>query len=301
MPPRKLDLDALAVASLLACSALWGLNQVVVKLSVPHIGPLTLSALRSLVTSVLLLLWCTYRGIALFGRDGTLKTGLLVGVCYAGTVGFTYLGLNYTSASRFGVFLYLSPFMVALGMPLIEKSERLSLLQMLGLLVAFGGMGLAFADNFDGPAPPGQWLGDLMGAISAVFWALTILVVRGSRLNQISPEKSLFYQVTFSVPLLALASMLGGESRHPEWSAQLVGMVAYQCVVVTFASMLLWYWLMRRYPAAKMSVFTLLTPVFGLLASVVLLDEPLTVRLLLALTTVAVGLLMVNRRELPAT
>ncbi|MEI7783150.1 MAG: DMT family transporter [Betaproteobacteria bacterium] len=299
MPPRKLDLDALAVASLLACSALWGLNQVVIKLSVPHIPPLALSGLRSLLTALLVLLWCTYRGIALFRADGTLKAGLLVGACYAGTVAFTYLGLTYTSASRLGVFLYLSPFMVAMGMPLIEKNERLSLLQMGGLLVAFGGMGLAFADNLSGPAPPDQWLGDLMGAVSAVFWALTILVMRGSRLNQISPEKSVLYQAAFSVPLLALSSALAGESMRPVWTLELAALVGYQCVVVTFASMLLWYWLLRRYPAAKMSVFTLLTPVFGLLASVVVLDEPLTVRLLLALVTIAVGLLMVNRREPP--
>jgi len=143
MPPRKLHLDAVAVAGLLVCCALWGLNQIVIKLSVQQIGPLTLSALRSLITGLLVLLWCGVRGIALFKADGTLKGGLLVGVMYACTVAFTYLGLRDTSASRFGVFLYLSPFIVALGMPLIEKSERLSLLQFSGLLVAFAGMALA--------------------------------------------------------------------------------------------------------------------------------------------------------------
>ena len=301
MPPRKLHLDAVAVAGLLVCCALWGLNQIVIKLSVQQVGPLTLSALRSLITGLLVLLWCGVRGIALFKADGTLKGGLLVGVMYAGTVAFTYLGLNYTSASRFGVFLYLSPFVVALGMPLIEKSERLSMLQFIGLLVAFAGMALAFAESLDGPAPPHQWLGDLMAAASGVFWALTVLAVRGTRLNQASPEKSLFYQLVFSFPLLALCSWFSGESLTPAWSAELIGLVAYQCVVVTFASMLLWYWLLRRYPAGKMSVFTLLTPVFGLLAGVMLLDDPLTLRLVLALATVTAGLLLVNRRVPPVT
>ena len=299
MPPRKLDLDAVAIAGLLACCVLWGLNQTVIKLSVQQIGPLSMSTLRCLITGGLVMLWCAYRGIALFQKDGCLKAGLLVGVCYAGTVGCTYMGLQYTSAGRFGVFLYLSPFVVTLGMPLIDKAERLSLLQLGGLVLAFSGIGLAFAESFDGPAPPGQWRGDLLAAVSGVFWALTILVVRGSRLNQVSSEKSLFYQLLYSCPLLAMGSVLNGEDFNPAWTVQLVALVAYQCVVVTFASMLVWYWLLRRYPAAKMSIFTLLTPVFGLLAGVALLDEPLTMRLLLALATVTAGLLLVNRREPP--
>ena len=179
MPTRKLHLDAVAVAGLLACCVLWGLNQIVIKLCLEQIGPLTLSALRSLVSGLLVLLWCSFRGIALFRADGTLKGGLLVGAMYAGTVAFTYLGLHYTSASRFGVFLYLSPFVVALGMPLIEKSERLSLLQFGGLLVAFAGMALAFLESLDGPAPPDQWLGDLIGdPYNAVAMAISVVLIK---------------------------------------------------------------------------------------------------------------------------
>ena len=296
MPPRKIHLDTVAVAGLLICCALWGLNQIAIKVSVQHIGPMTLSALRSLVTGSLLLLWCQYRGINLFKSDGMFKSGVLVGACYAATVACTYLGLNHTSASRFGVFLYISPFVVVLGMPLIEKSERLSLVQWLGLLVAFGGMGLAFIESFDGPAPIGQWRGDLMAAASGVFWAGTVLVVRATRLSQASPEQSLFYQLAFSFPPLTLACVASGESLNVAWTPQLIGLLAYQSVVVTFASMLLWYWLMRRYPASKMSVFTLLTPVFGMLAGVLILDDTLTLRLILALATVTAGLLLVNRR-----
>ena len=42
--------------------------------------------------------------------------------------------------------------------------------------------------------------------------------------------------------------------------------LAFQIVVVTFASYLVWFWLLRHYPATRLSAFTLLTPVFGLLA-----------------------------------
>lgn len=296
---RKTHLDAVAIAGLLTCCALWGLNQIVIKLTVAQVDPMVLGTLRSGLTALLVLLWCRYRGIALFERDGTLRGGLLVGAFYAGTAAFTYLGLQYTSASRFGVFLYLSPFVVALGMPFIEKSERLSLVQMGGMLVAFVGVGLAFSESFEGPAPPSQWMGDLMAAAAGFFWALTVISVRATALNRASAEKSLFYQLAGSAPLLALMALPGPSWSSPAWNLSLIGLLAYQCLVVTFASMLLWYWMMRHYPASKMSAFTLTTPGFGLVAGVLLLDEPLTLRLILALVTIAAGLTWVNRRVPP--
>ncbi len=67
-------------------------------------------------------------------------------------------------------------------------------------------------------------------------------------------------------------------------------------VVVTFASYLLWFWLIRHYPATRLSSFTMLTPVFGLLLGALLLAEPVTGRLLFALATVAAGIYLVNRK-----
>jgi len=66
-------------------------------------------------------------------------------------------------------------------------------------------------------------------------------------------------------------------------------------VIVSFASYLLWFWLIRHYPATRLSSFTLSTPLFGLLAGALLLGEPITPRLMLALAGLAAGIVMVNR------
>jgi drug/metabolite transporter (DMT)-like permease len=72
--------------------------------------------------------------------------------------------------------------------------------------------------------------------------------------------------------------------------------LAFQMLVVSFASYLLWFWLVRHYPATRLASFTLLTPVFGLLLGAGLLGEPITTRLLIALAAVAIGIVMVNRQ-----
>jgi drug/metabolite transporter (DMT)-like permease len=235
---------------------------------------------------------------ALFERDGTLGAGLLAGSLFAIEFACIFIGLQYTGASRMVVFIYLAPFVVALLMPLVARQERLDAVQGLGLAIAFGGVVWAFAEGLQGG---GSWLGDALGLLAAVLWAGTTVVVRATRLSRALPEKTLLYQLGVSAVILGGGSVLMGESWSPATvSALSWASLAFQTVVVTFASYLMWFWLVRHYPATQVSAFTLLAPLFGLAAGVLLLQEPLTPRLVVAALAVSAGLLLVNRPRRPA-
>lgn len=296
-PERKSHLDSFAITSLLLCCALWGLNQVAAKAALTEISPLWQAGLRSLGAAVLVALWARWRGIALFRRDGSLPGGLLAGLLFGLEFACIFIGLQFTSASRMVVFIYLSPFVVALGMPFIARSERLTLRQGAGLLIAFGAVAWAFAEGFGGAgASPLQWLGDALGLLAALLWGGTTLAIRATRLAQASAEKTLLYQLGVSGLGLTAAALLVGEPAPLQWSARLGGLMFFQTVIVSFASYLLWFWLIRHYPATRLASFTLATPLFGLLAGVLLLGEPLTLRLVVALAALAAGIALVNRR-----
>ena len=296
MKERKDQLDTLAVVLLVTCCALWGINQVAAKVALVELPPLLQAAARSIGATVLLLVFARARGLPLWGRDGTGPAGWLAGLLFAAEFACMFVGLQYTSASRMVVFLYLAPFVVALGMPLLSRQERLDAWQVLGLLAAFGGVVWAFFEGFVSPAAgPKQWLGDLLGFAAAVLWGLTTLVLRGSRLATALPEKTLLYQLAVSGGALLLGGWVVGESWPASLSAKVWWLLGFQTVVVTFGSYLVWFWLIRHYPATRLSAFTLLTPVFGLLAGALLLGEPVTVRLLTALLAVSFGIAMVNR------
>jgi len=290
-------LDALAVGALVGCCFLWDLNQVAAKAALPEIPALWQAAARSLGGSLLVWLWARWRGIALFARDGTGPGGLLAGLLFAAEFACIFIGLEYTTASRMVVFLYLSPFVVALGMPFIARSERLAWPQLLGLSIAFVAVAWAFAEGFSRPAAGDrQWIGDALGLLAAALWGATTLAIRGSRLTSASAEKTLLYQLAISGVLLALAALtmrtpLPAHLSTLAWSA-----LAFQIIIVTFMSYLVWFWLVRSYPATRLASFTMLTPIFGLLAGALLLGEPITTRLLIALVGVAGGIYLVNRK-----
>jgi drug/metabolite transporter (DMT)-like permease len=295
MTDRKPHLDTLAVVSLVFCCFLWGLNQVAAKVAIAEVPPLWQAAVRSLGGAALVFLWARLRGIALLDRDATLRGGLLAGLLFAAEFACIFLGLQFTTASRMAVFIYISPFVVALGMPFIARSERLSAAQVAGLVTAFAGVAWAFSDGFGHAAGPRQWLGDTLGVLAGVLWGATTLAIRATRLAAASAEKTLLYQLVVSGAALALAALAANQPWAASLSALTWASLFFQVVIVTFASYLLWFWLIRHYPATRLASFTLLTPVFGLLLGALLLDEPITTRLLVALATVATGIVVVNR------
>ncbi len=295
MTPTRLPLDARAYATLLACTMLWGLQQVVIKVTLPSVSPLAQAAIRSLLAAVLLLGWARWRGIGLFGRDGTLPAGLLAGVLFAAEFCFIYGGLAHTTASRMVVFVYLAPVLTALGLALVVPGERLAPLQWSGVLLAFAGLVAAFADSL-GAGGRGTLLGDAFGVIAAALWAATTVLIRGSRLAGVSAEKTLFYQLTVSAALLPLAAWAVGEPGVVRLDALAVGSLLFQGVVIAFASYLAWFWLLTRYYAGRLAVFSFLAPLFGVAFGVLLLGEPMSPTFAFAALLVGAGIGLVNLR-----
>src|SRR5256714_2681000 len=188
--------DAAAFLVMLLLTALWGFQQVVIKLTASDVSLVMQAALRSVIATILLLAWTRLRGIALFHRDATLWPGVGAGFLFAGEFVFIYGGLAHTNASRMSVFIYLTPALTALGLHFLVRGERLAALQWTGVLVAFAGLFLAVADGFF--SRPDTRLGDLCGVAAAFLWASTTLVIRSTSLGHATATKTLFYQLGVS-------------------------------------------------------------------------------------------------------
>lgn len=296
MVERKTHLDGIAVSLLLVCCLFWGAQQVLIKATLAELPPFFQASVRFIGATALLLAWCAWRKIPLWGCDGSLKPGLIAGMLFAGEFAAIYAGLQYTSASRLTVFLYTSPFWVAVLVPLWVPSEKMGMWQWLGLFLAFCGVALAMFDGFSS-AMPGHWVGDLLALAAGLGWGLTTVVIRTSVLAKLGAEKLLFYQIAISAVLLAIVSLASGERWQHTWSGFAISSMLIQTVVGAFISYLTWMWLLGHYPATKISGFVFLTPLCALLVGSLWLGEALTLPLMLGLACVAVGMLLVNRRN----
>jgi drug/metabolite transporter (DMT)-like permease len=293
MPDSRKPLDALAIALMVLLCASWGLQQVAIKVAASGVSPVMQAGIRSIIAVVLVLAWARLRGIELATRDGTLWNGLLCGALFGAEFIFIYRGLEFTTASRMVVFIYLAPCFTALGVHFFVKGERLRLVQWIGVALAFCGVLSAFADGVfsDGGS---TMVGDLFGVIAAFGWALTTVLIRATNLARASATKTLFYQLGVSALMLPVASVLLGEPGVVKLTPLVVAILAYQGVLVAFASYLVWFWLLKRYLAGRLSVFSFMTPLFGVAFGTVLLSEPVTPVFLAAAGLVGGGIVLVN-------
>ncbi len=294
MNSRKSHLDLLAAGLVVMCCVSWGLQQVAIKVADAGISPVLQAGLRSAAAALLVWGWAAWRGVRLFERDGSLWLGMLIATLFGAEFVFIYWGLVFTAAARGAIFLYTAPIFVALGAHLFLAGERLDRTRALGLLAAFAGMALAFSESLGLPTHR-ELVGDGMMVVAAVLWAVTTVVIKATRLVRLSPLKVLIYQLAGSALLLLPLSPAMGEAGVTDASPAVLLLLAYQVVWVAFVSYVAWFWLVAHYPASSLAAFTFLTPLFGMLAGGLLLGEPITPRLVLAMAFVGCGIFLVNR------
>jgi drug/metabolite transporter (DMT)-like permease len=285
-------LDAVAALIMLGLTLSWGMNQVSVKLTLPEIPPFTQATIRSIGAFVIVALWARWRGVSFTLRDGTLAAGIAAGVLFAVEFLFIFPGLQFTNASRATLFIYTAPFIVALGSSLL-LGERLRAVQWLGLLCSFAGLVVAFGvpDASGGR----QLIGDMMMVAAGIAWGATTLVIKGTALRTAPPEKVFAYQIGVSIPLLALAIPLAGERMSAMPSAWALGWLASQTCWVVSVTFAVWFAMVQRYSASRLSAFTFLTPMFGVASGHFVLGEPISWAFGAAVALVIAGLVLVNR------
>jgi len=270
--------------------AIWGMQQVAIKFAAAGISPILQAGLRSAAAAALVFAWAHWRGIALFARDGSLRPGLLAGLLFGFEFVFIFVGVDLTTVSRMVVFLYTAPCFTVLGLHFFVPGERMGARQAAGVLLAFAGLLLAFIDKASG----GSLLGDFFGVLAALFWAATTVMIRATTLARVTATKVLLYQLVVSAAVMFPLSWLVGERGIGVLSAPVLWAMAYQIVVVAFISYLAWFWLLTRYLAGRLLVFSFLTPLFGVWFGMILMGDHPSLHFFLAAGMVVGGIVLVN-------
>ena len=296
MSTTRKAIDGQAMGLMMLLCLVWGMQQVVLKAAAPDIAPLFLIALRSGIAAILVGLLMFSRGERIATGDGTWRPGLFVGMLFALEFLFVGQGLRYTSASHMVVFLYTAPVFAALGLHWKLPVERLQRIQWVGILLAFAGIVIAFFGRSPQTtigSPAVTLWGDVLALLAGIAWAATTVVVRCSSLARTSATRTLLYQLVGAFVLLMIAAISLGQTRFNN-TALAWGSLLFQSLVVSFASFLVWFWLLRTYLASRLGVFSFMTPLFGMAFGVWLLHEPLEPRFLAGALIVIAGIVLVS-------
>jgi drug/metabolite transporter (DMT)-like permease len=290
--------DATATFIMVTLCLIWGAQQVAIKAIAHDVDPMLQIGQRSAIAAALV--WVFGRVIA---RDTWLprlwfRSGLIVGLLFAAEFLFIAEGLRWTTASHMAVFLYTAPLFAAVGLHIRLPEERLGARQWLGVGMAFAGIAVTFlAGRNDAGSQidlTRQLLGDAMGLCAGAAWGFTTVAVRSSKLSDAPATQTLYYQLMGAALVLLPLALLNGQGSPAALGGIVWASMIFQTLAVAFASYLIWFWMLRRYLAARLGVMAFMTPLFGVMMGVGLLDESVTDGFIGGSILSLAGLLMVN-------
>lgn len=297
---NKEYLDLRAILLLILLTIFWGFNYAVIKYSNQGLSPIFTSTLRSIIASACGIIYCLNSRKTLFHKGRMLFHGIIVGILFGLEFACIYLGMIYTDAARSVIFVYLSPFIVAIGAHFFIKGDRLNILKIIGLIIAFSGIFVVFGGR-PSTAKPTMWIGDILEIMAAFFWGATTIYIKRFMAEKVHPINTFIYQLLFSIPILLILSAI----IEPRWvyrfNFYIASSLFYQSVIVAFISYFLWFKLIHEYPVSRLSSFTFFTPIFGVLFGILFLKEELTTSLLIGLPLVSIGIFFVNQRKIEET
>lgn len=266
MKPMNLK-DILAA---LLCTALWGANFAAVKIAMCQIPPLFFSGLRLGIVGLILLRFVK------IPRQHFLSLFLLSISLYSLNFGLMMVGLNNIDAGLAAIITELEvPFSVILAA--LFLNDRIRRIQMLGLMIAF--VGAYFVCNT--PMLTGKVIPILFVMAATLVYAFSNIHIKW--LPKIDALTIVVYASLFAAPQLLLASALFEEQQLNalltiHW--QTAAAFLYACCMATL-SFFIWTRLLKIYSVNQIVPYGLLIPLFGVLSGIVLLNEQMTIKIIL--------------------
>jgi O-acetylserine/cysteine efflux transporter len=276
MKPRDV-LAAILVA------AVWGFNFVVIAVGVDEFPPLLFAVLRFVAAAL--------PAVFFVGRPCVAwRWILLIGLSLAaGQYGLLFTAIHLGLPAGLASVLLQAQAAFTMALAVAVLGERIHPRQVVGLLVASGGMVLIAVDLDAG----GSLLAFALCIGAAACWSVGNVGIRQAR-----PANMLNLMVWISVvppvPLLGLSLLL--EGPHEAWvalrgiDAAGLGAIVYIAYLSTLVAFGLWAWLIGRYGAAMVAPYSLLVPIFGLSSTAIVLDEQLTLPRIVAALLVVGGI-----------
>ena len=282
-----------AALSLVMVCVIFGANAVAIKIGMTGIGTFTAAAIRFALGALVIYSWAR-----LTGRSFHVKTkdiGPLLILCGLVTTQLSlfYLGLSKTLASRGALVVNVVPFLVLIFAHFFIPGDRITIRKSMGMLLGFGGVALVMADN--GAVGGGWRAGDSIVFCAAICWAASAVFTKRV-IHRYDPFQLVLYPLIFAVPVQFLEGWLWDAPMISHLNGRIVTALLYQSLACTAFGLVLWNTMLNRYGASILHTFVFIVPVVGVAAGGLILDEPITGRLIAAVVLVALGIGLVNIR-----
>lgn len=294
---RPLRGSSLALTILVV--ALWGGNTVAVSFSVDTLPPVAVACMRFMMGTVVMVFWCRFERTPLSASADELRASFIAGTLLFAQIATFNVAVKWTNSTHGAMLINTFPFFVAAIGHWITKSDRLTPRRTMGLVFAAVGVAAVMLDKRAMTGDMRSFLiGDVVLLLSAILLAIRVVYV-GRAVQRIRPSKLIFWHDVFGVMMFAAWSMATESLSSATWTLPSALGLLYQGVVVAGFCFIIHAALLKHHSAAQISVFSFASPVFGVVFSIALRNEPLTASVVAGAALVAFGIWAVTYEPRP--
>ena len=282
----------------IAVHSLWGGNPVAIKFSLQAFPPMWTAFLRFTIAVVCVVLWAWMRGLPMRPPRSEWWWLVLLSLLFALQIALLNIGFQYISGSIGAILIATNPIFAALWAHFLVSGDRLTLRRVIGLVIAFAGTAVVLlqGDEIDGIAAIG------MGSALVLLSAMVLggrLAYTGRLLQNLPEVRVVLWPMIISVPSFGVAAVLTDSIRWENVAWQPVVGILYQGLVVAGLGFMMLSYLMKRYSTSVITSFNFVSPISGVLLSMALLGDVMTLHIVVGVLLVAAGLYLVagQRRE----
>ena len=288
---QELPLLAAIFTSLLCVS--FGANAVAVKISLSGLGPFTTAAVRFALAALGIFIWAKVTRRSFGFKKGQMQQLLILSILFTAQMALFHFGLSKTNASRGTLLTNLQPFFLLILAHYFIWGDRITKKKIIGLSIGFIGMALVFIGKKD--ITNDIQIGDSMILAGAFLWACNTVYTKRI-INAFDPFQLVLFPMIFSVPFfLVLGYYLDG-TMIAHIDIEVICSILYQGLLTASFGYVAWNYLLQKYGAVSLHSFVFIMPISGVILGGVLLGEPITHTILLALVLIVLGILVINLR-----
>ena len=288
---RELPL-LVAINTSLLCMV-FGANAVAIKISLFGLGTFTTAGLRFTIAALAIFLWAKITRRPFSIKKGQVRQLFIISGIFTVQLSLLYLGMSKTNASRGTLLINLQPFFVLFLAHHFIPGDRITKKKFLGLFMGFSGMLLVFLGK-KGVTADIQ-TGDFLILITAFVWACNTVYIKRI-IKTFDPFQIVLYPMIVSVPFFFLSGLLWDCPAVTYIDLKILGSLLYQSLITASFGYVIWNSLLQKYGAVSLHSFIFIMPISGTLLGGLILGEPITANLLLALTLIVSGILVVNSK-----
>jgi len=276
---------------------LFGSNAVAIKITLEGLGVFTTAGLRFGMASIAISLWALSTGKSFKIKKELFYQLLIIGIIFFVQLSLFYFGISKTNASRATLFVNLQPFFLLVLAHYFISGDQVSKSKLLGILVGFSGVAFVFLEK-KGVTSDFQ-TGDLIVIAAALIWACNGVYTKRV-IASFEPFHMVLYPMMIATPLFFLEALVWDSTMISEINPRVILSLLYQAVVSGSFGFIAWVTMLKKYGAVSLHSFIFIMPVAGVLLGGLVLGEPITVNILLALLLIVSGIFIVNLKTVHA-